>query len=152
MRKGAFCLLLFLLSGCSSNTCQQLCDAYYQMQLRCDLFAGEDAYHPARCAEGANDPLKLREQADYNIRRCRQDFQLPSCEEEKSCCKSLCFKDLLQDFDAVVGTNEADYETQRDLCRKYRELVKDGEAPWCNALQTDCLESLDGNSECTSGG
>ncbi len=142
-----------LLGACTSNRCQRLCDAFYQMELRCALFANHDQYHPLRCEAGANDPQQLRQQADYDIRRCEQDFLNPSCEEQEACCKAVCFEALLEDFDAVVDTRERDYEQKRDLCRKYRELVAEGDAPWCLSLRADCHAELVGaGGTCAAGG
>ncbi len=143
---------LGLLAGCQGNRCQRLCEAFYQMDLRCALFAAHDQYHPLRCEAGVSDPQQLRQQADYAIRRCEQDFINPSCEEQAMCCKVVCYESLLDDYDAVVDTREQDYERMRDLCRKYRQLVADGDAPWCQGLRASCEDDIHAaDGPCASG-
>ncbi len=134
---------VILTAGCKANRCQRLCDAFYQMDLRCALFAAHDQYHPLRCEPGTSDPQQLRQQADYAIRRCEQDFLNPSCQEQLSCCKETCFRALLDDYDAVVDTREQDYERLRDLCKKYRQLVVDGDAPWCVSQREGCERAME---------
>jgi len=132
---------LLLSTGCSSNRCQDLCESYYQMQLRCDLFGRHSSEVPSACADRTEDPQSLQQSAEYSIRQCRQDFRNTSSSEQQSCCKASCFSSLLEDYNAIGGDSEIETEQQRDLCRKYRQLVSDGSAPWCTALQQDCLES-----------
>jgi len=130
-------LVLPFMVGCSSNPCQNLCDVYYRMQSRCQIFGQDPAIVPVRCDQG-HDSQTVLQSAQYNILQCRQDFQDPSEAELSACCQQICYESLVDAYDAVNGVRESDYEKRRDLCAQYRQLVSDGQAPWCATLKAGC--------------
>lgn len=138
---GVFCLILVSILGtsCSSNKCQTLCDVYYEMSLRCDLFGARSGQQPETCLREDSDPQVLQQRADYALRQCRQDFREVSCGELKRCCTAGCFQSLVTEFDAITTTREQDYEMQREICLKFQQLAETGEAAWCTASQTSCI-------------
>lgn len=134
-------LVALTLSACSSNRCQTLCERYYELSQRCDLFGASSGQAPDSCLKDANDPQVVQQRSEYAIRLCRQDFREVTCGELKQCCLGDCFAQLISEYDQAQGTQEQSYEQQREVCLKFRQLAETGEAPWCTVSQQGCLQS-----------
>lgn len=134
-------LLGMALTACSSNRCQTLCERYYELSQRCDLFGASSGQQPDACLKDASDPQVIQQRSEYAIRLCRQDFREVTCGELKQCCLGDCFTQLISEYDQTQGTQEQSYEQQREVCLKFRQLAETGEAPWCTIAQQSCLQS-----------
>lgn len=138
----SLCLWGFVLfPACSSNRCQTLCDAYYQMASRCDLFGVRSGQQPETCLRNDSDPQVIQQRNDYATQQCRLDFREVSCKELKDCCRAECFSALVTEYDAISGTQEQNYEQQREVCHKFQQLAETGSAPWCTSISQSCVES-----------
>lgn len=125
-------------SGCA-NPCESLCEAYFQMELRCDLLACEDAAidPPLTCSaepaqgtcprdgDGVVDENGALQATEYAIQQCQADYRRlkPSdgqLASEGAACQSYLpdLESLLQEYD-----DASDSCTQLQLCGSFYILT-----------------------------
>ena len=143
------CLSLLLTVGCS-NRCQNLCESWYQLELKCEQLGLSSGMQPASCLRGEADPQLGQQRSDFSNRQCRQDFREATCTELKQCCSVVCVDGLREEWASVVGTEEKDYDRKRDICQRFRQLGKSGSALWCDRLQSSCQQASEADCATTS--
>lgn len=122
----AILLALLCLCGCA-NPCERLCDAYFQMELRCDLLACDACASNDVCTgdEGAAaDSNVLLQEAEYKIQQCKSDYRrledgADGELSEGEACQSYVptLESLVEEYDRA--TDDCD---RRVLCQQFEAI------------------------------
>lgn len=144
VRIGLLGLLLLLTFGCS-NRCQNLCESWYQLELKCEQLGLSSGMQPASCLRGDTDPQLGQQRSDFSNRQCRQDFREATCGQLQQCCSVLCVDALREEWASITGTEERDFERKRDICQRFQQLGEKGSTIWCDRMRSSCMqEAADG--------
>jgi len=121
--------LLLSTSGCS-NSCERLCESYYQMELRCELLSCDACSTNSVCTGEEGTPVEynvLLQETEYKVRQCQADYRRLIDGVDGELGEDEACQSYASTMEGLVDTydNSLDDCDRRLLCEQYADLQEE---------------------------